>query len=914
MGEHSDPAWERWEEVDRLFDAAIDLPESARDSFLTRACGGDRELHDAVRALLAAEARSAGMFEAPDAGVTRAALWELSARIGETSDAPADLAQIGPYRVLRELGRGGMGTVYLADRPGSDFEQQVAIKVLRRGLDTEDVIRRFLVERRILATLDHPNIALLFDGGSTADDRPYLAMQYVEGVPITDYCDRRKLGIPARLRLFEQVADAVRYAHAKLVVHRDLKPANILVTADGQVKLLDFGIAKVLSPDEDAPGESTRTGVRLFTPEYASPEQRRGDPVTTASDVYQLGALLYVLLTGHRPLEGNPRLTDPDAGAAPIPSPSSVVRGDRRLRKALRGDLDAIILKALRAEPARRFESVAELADDVERFLSRQPVNARPDSPAYRARKFVARRPAIAVVGFSAVLFAGIYVATLTRYAQRVERERDRAEVEAAKAEQVSGFLVQLFRANDPDAAAAEDLTPFELLRRGEERADAVADQPEVHAQMLDVIGQMYTELGVYDRAEPLFWRTLELRRALHSEPDSELAGILDRLGDVLQRTGRYDEAEPLLREAIATARAAGDRALESDAYTDLGHSLIGRGDYAGSEEAYRNALAIREEIFGDRHERTAISFHNLALALEELGRFDEAESLYLRSLEVKRNTLDPEHTSISLSLTTLGRLYAKNGELEKAEPLLREALESSRSRLGPDHPSLGLILHELGTLAARRRDFAAAEPLLRQALAIHEASLGPAHQEAAGALNNVAYVLVEQGRLEEALPMRRRVLDIALESIGEQHQNTGIFAYNLADLLDRLGHDAEAEVHYRESMRILAALLTDAHPLTARAMAGLGALLTRMGRPAEAEPLLRAALASRIDAQAPPASIAEVESALGAALAARNRGAEAEELLVRSHAVLEETLGSDARSTIEARARLTGFLAGRMP
>jgi serine/threonine-protein kinase len=934
-----DVFWDRWDEVDPIFAAALDVAPGERDRFLVEACHGDVELLRVLRGLLATADRAEPRLERPPPILLRD-VWDVDTRAASIQPGQT----VGRYRIVRELGRGGMAAVYEAERADGEFEQRVAIKLLRRGIDTKEVVRRFLAERQILSGLEHPNIARLIDGGTTDDGRPFLVMECVKGEPITDWADRRRLTVRGRLRLFLQAADAVQFAHRRLVIHRDIKPSNILVDETGTVKLLDFGIAKLLDLTADDDFEAiTRTSARpLFTPAFASPEQVRAQRVTTASDVYQLGALLYLLLAGRRPFQGDgaelqvaittgrlrrpseATATDvatsaPAASSAPagreVPQSAAAIATARRttpdgLRRTLRGDLDAIILAALRTEPERRYPSAADMAEDVARYLARKPVLARPDTLAYRGKRFASRHPALVAAMCGAVLVAAGYMITLERHAAQVETERDIARTESAKAEQVSNFLMDLFRSNDPDRTAGEPPDAFELLERGVERADALSDQPAIRAEMLDVIAQMYTLLGHYDRAEPLFRAALEQQRALHAEPHSDVAAILDQLGDVLQRLGRYDEAEPILLDAIEVARLAGDSALLADSFTDLGHSLIKRGDYIGAEQAYRDALAIRLDLFGERHERTAIAWHNLALVLEEQERFPEAESLYVKAIEIEREVMGSDHTQTALTLTTLARLYLTQRRLDEAEPLLREALESTRQRLGPRHERVGLILNELGMVAARRHQWADAQRYFGEALEINEASFGPNHDQVAVALNNIAYAMMEQDQLEDALPLRRRVLEIARATIGDGHENTGVYAHNLGFLLDRLGRDTEAEATYREALRILEGALPDGHVLATRPLTGLGDLLARTDRAAEAEPLLREALARRIAAQEMPAAIAEVESMLGGCLAQLGRAGEAGPLLERSLAALEQAVGPDARLTREARARLDGFRA----
>jgi serine/threonine-protein kinase len=895
---------DRWLEVDRLFEWALDLPAADRDRFLRDNCR-DPRLIDRVRQLLDVAGDPGARLEGLESAIVSAA-WAFDEHAEGTGSAPGDL--IDRYRILGELGRGGMATVYEAERADGAFEQRVAIKLLRRGLDTAEVVRRFLSERQILSGLHHPNIARLLDGGATADGRPYLVMERVRGQPITVWADERGLSVQERLRLFCHVADAVQFAHRRLIVHRDLKPSNILVDEAGTVKLLDFGIAKLLDPTGGREDALTRTGMRPLTPAYASPEQVRGEPATTASDVYQLGGVLYELLCGRRPFEGRgPDLqTAITTGSVRRPSESAT---DGR-GKALRGDLDAIVLAALRTAPEQRYASVADLGADVERFLAREPVRARPDSWAYRARRFATRRPGLVAALGAAAVVTGTYVVTLARYAGRLEAERDRAQTESAKSQQVSSFLIDIFSASDPDETAGQDLSAMDLLERGQQRADGLAGQPELQAEMLDVIGQMYTMLGRFDRAEPMLRRALTALEVLHPEPNADVALTLDHLGDVLQRTGRYAEGDSLLLAAIDVARQVGDADPAADGLHSYGFSLVAQGEYAPAESVLRESLAMRRELFGEHDTRTAQSLQGLAIALERQERFEEAERAYTAALAIME-VVDPDHTTVAATLATLGRLYTAQGRLEQADSVLRASLALYRLRLGPTHVRLGLPLNELGMVAARRADFAGAERYFRESLEIQERALGPAHQEVAVGLNNLSYTLVEQEALAEALPMRRRALEIARSSIGEGHENTGWYAYNLGYLLERLGDLVGAETNYRESLGILRHALPDGHSMTTTPMAALGDLLARTGRAGEGEPLLREALADRASAGAATAAIADVESMLGGALATQGSAAEAEALLQRGLAGLEDAMGPGARLTTAARTRLEAFRAG---
>jgi serine/threonine-protein kinase len=943
----ADPIFARWDEVDTLFQALLELPASERLTHLRRRCGTDDQLFQLVSELLASLDSAGDLLE--DRTLIIAA-WEGFDNEGEEEGATEAGRQLGAYRLLEEIGRGGTGTIYLAERVDGAFDQRVAIKLLRRGLDTDDLLARFRAERQILASLNHPNIARLFDGGATDDGRPYLVMELVEGVPITEYCAARRLTIEERLGLFNTVGRAVGYAHRNLIVHRDLKPSNILVTADGTVKLLDFGIAKLLDDAANPElGPHTRTGIRLLTPEYASPEQVRGEPVTTASDVYQLGVLLCQLLTGERPyppsrqgrlvlermiVEDPPRAPSTLAARAPASpggegdSSDSIATAEfaascrtdpRRLKRRLRGDLDTIILSALRKEPERRYPAVAQLVADLERHLAGQPITARPDTWGYRTDKLIRRHPGRVAVAIVAVLALLGYLFTLVRHAERVEAERDRALLESAKVRQVSDFLLALFEASDPDQTDGRTLTALDLVRRGEANASELDDRPAIKAEMLGVIGGLYTQLGEYERAELLLREALRLQRQLYNAPtggpgsytpgsDIELVRTLDRLGAVLSLRGSADEAESLLREAIALAALTGDPGLEADSYASLGYALHHLGRHGSAEEVLRSAVEIRRGAFGNRHEKLADELHALGLSLHMVSRPGDAEPLLLEALALKRELLHPQHTSISATLTALGRLYTWRLDYDAALPLLHEAIAIDRERLGPRHPVLRDDLAELGSTLMRRGDFPAAEEAFRESLEIGLETLGASHQKIATGMGNLAFVVAEQGQLAEAAHLRRQALEITRRNWGGDHPNTALHAYSLGQLLDTLGEPAAADSAFNEAFGILDLAYREGKPLTNTQLAQLGGLLLRYGRAAEAEPPLRFALERGLRGGHYTPGVAEIESLLGAALAALRRSGEAEERLRRAHTELERLNGADHTMTRAARDRLMSF------
>ncbi|MGH7527388.1 MAG: serine/threonine-protein kinase, partial [Gemmatimonadales bacterium] len=589
---------EEWERLEEVLDAALELPSDDRVSFVERACGTQELLRNRARAVLGAAERAGDFLERPADAFAAGLLREIAAEaeFGLVSDESGSVAggRLGPYRLVRELGRGGMGAVYLAERDDEQYDRRVAIKVVPAGLLSGGLRMRFLLERRILASLEHPNIARLYDAGVGEDGTPYFVMEYVEGRPIDLHCDEGRLPIRARLALFDQCCDAVQFAHRNLVVHRDLKPGNILVSNDGVVKLLDFGIAKLLRTEVD--GGTTLTGLGGFqplTPEYASPEQLRAEPVSTATDVYALGVLLFELLAGCWPYHPRDRSVlsyeravleqDPDRPSAAITrTPDDPAVGERRsttpagLRRQLRGDLDNIVLTALRKEPERRYPSVQHLRDDVRHYLESRPVSARPATWGYRTRRFV-RRNRVGVA--AAAVVVGALIAGLAGTAWQARA----ASREARRADQVRQFVVELFQVSDPDRAKGDTITARALLDRGAERLDTeLAAEPELRAEMLAVLGGIYQKLGVYDRARPLLEEALAVRGARLGPRHLDAARSAADLASLLYEQGQYPRAEKLTRSALAVQREllGPEDTLVAASMTSLGAIVNAQGQH----------------------------------------------------------------------------------------------------------------------------------------------------------------------------------------------------------------------------------------------------------------------------------------------------------------------------------------------
>ena len=872
----------RWQRLQDLFHQAGERPLAEREAFLQDACGDDAELAERVRRLLAA-----------DEGAEERLAGAVGTVLAAVAEEPEERERIGPYRVLRPIGRGGMGTVYLAQRDDQHYHMQVAIKVVRRGMDTGDILRRLRQERQILAGLDHPNIARLLDGGSTDDGLPYFVMEYIEGEPIDAYCDHHQLAVAERLELFRQVCAAVHYAHQNLIIHRDLKPSNLLVTRDGVPKLLDFGIAKLLHAERAAEtAVATLTGLRLLTPQYASPEQLRGEPLTTASDVYSLGVLLYLLLTGRPPyrldgcspaqLEEVICRAEPErpsvavrrpAEPGPDPQPSDLEQlskhrstSPERLRRQLAGDLDNVALMALRKEPRRRYISAEQLSDDLRRHLRRRPVIARPETLGYRTAKFIARNR-LALTAATLVLLSLLGgIATTTWQARVAQEQRRRAERHLAearaqrnRAERVSDFLIDVFQISDPSEAQGRAVTAREILDLGAERiSQQLQDQPEDRARAMDTIARAYQGLGFYDPSQRLFEQALELRRQTLAAPHPDLAVSLNNLGVLLFVRNDFAAAEPLLRQALTMRRALAASAepvpegeeevargeqrqlAVAESLTNLAVVHTVRGRPARAEQLYREALGIQERWLGPESSEVADTLGYLAVLRYQDHDFVAAERLYRRSLEIQRRTRGKDHPSVALGLNDLAAVLHAQGRVDEAEALMREALDLQRRVLGEEHPNVAQGLSNLAALLYGRGNFVEAERLYRETLELKRRVLGPEHLSVATTLSNLADLLTARQRFAEAEQLYRQALRIRRERLGSRHLDVAVSLTKLADLHYHQHHYSAAEPLYREALALQRALRPAAAPELADSLVRLGLVLAELHRCPEAEPLLR--------------------------------------------------------------------------
>jgi serine/threonine-protein kinase len=859
---------DRRAEIDEIFDNALDVTTEGRGAWLEARCGDDLELRREVELLLEAHAQKGGPLDMP-AAAHLAAFFSADRVQGR---------HIGPYRVLRELGRGGMGVVYLAERDDGQFRRRVAVKVLRASQDADELHRRFLAERQILASLNHPHIAQLLDGGVSDGQLPYLVIEYVDGLPITEYCDRQRLDVPARLKLFREVCAAVHHAHQNLVLHRDLKPGNVLVTATGQVKLLDFGIAKLLNPNLTGVDQPvTQTAFRLMTPAYASPEQMRGDTLTTASDVYALGLLLYELLAGrlaHRITTDSPReiyevvcerdperpsecVTHAPAGATATTTPATLAAARAstpdRLSRQLRGDLDAIVAMALRKEPGRRYGSAELLATDIGRYLDGLPVLAQRGSRWYRLEKLVRRHrgAATGVLASVAILIAAAGVSL--RLAAVATRERDRGAAALAQTQRalresdaVTQFLVGLFEASDPTEGALDSLTAADLLRRGVARAEQLQAEPLAQARMLETLGQVYANRGDLELGANLLRRALTARSNAGGANDPSVAATTSALADVVRRQGRYASADSLAREALRVRRAAlgNDHADVASSLQQVSGMAVYLGNFTDAEAHQLEAVAVRRRLANADPASLVSALERLSAILWRRGDEAGAERALREALAVIERAVpnaEPERSGVMLRLADLVDSRA-DGRAE-AESLGYRAVRGYRAAYGEAHPRTAAGMKELGTLLARHGRREEGERLLRQALETHRRAWGAAHPAAAETMISLALVLTTDGYSAEAEQLTRDAVRIIERSLGTAHAVYIGSLGNLADVLALRGALDSAETLRRRVLAYRVRLPGPEHTVTALSAVELADILTRQRRFTEADSICRSAL-----------------------------------------------------------------------
>ena len=834
-----------WAELNRLFDEICPLEKDEQTARLERIRADSPSLADRLAGMLEHSADA----ESSISGIVDSAIGGLDQDIESTVIGQ----RFGAYRVVSHLARGGMGDVFLAERDDGAFEQRVAIKLIGRGLLARDAEARFGVERQILAKLDHPNIARILDGGTTADNVAYLVMEYVDGQPIDDYCRGQGLSIRRRLELYRQVCSAIEYAHRNLIVHRDVKPSNILVTSGGVPKLLDFGIAKLLGDDEGVlAAEATQATSRVMTPDFASPEQILGQPITTASDVYALGVLLYGLLaeskpystSGLRPSELEKVVVD----TLPV-KPSQAVLGRRRVAarlsphdaaswsRRIRGDLDDIVLKALRKEPEQRYGSAQELSADVRRHLTGRPVEARGITWLYVLRKFM-QRNLLPVAAASVVAAGGLIAAVYHNHS--ITQERDRVRAEAEKAAASSQFLVDIFKLSDPDETQGATVTAKEILDIGARRLEQdLLDQPATRAMLGTTIGTVYENLGLYEEARRQLQEAVRLREGLGDSLG--LAESLRELGGVQYEMGELDESRRSYERALETNEAVlpNDHVENAVLLNDLGHVIYAQGDYDTALGIYERAVSMFERLEETSHFGYPDTLHDVGQIKQLQGELAVAERYISRALDFALERYGEKNSVTVAYMSNLAVLLQEMDQYEEAERLYLKVLDLELELLGEDHPDREATMTNIGRLYGDMNRLDEAELYLRQATEHAARTLGLRHTFTAYDMINLANLLQVKGENVEAQRLYEAALGIYADNLDENHPYIASASVGYAALLNQIGEPLTADIHTQRALDICQVALPPGHWLAASANSVRGESLMIRGELDAAEPLL---------------------------------------------------------------------------
>ncbi len=834
---------EQYARVREIFLAARDADPAQQADYLRAACGDDADILAEVRSLLASAARARTFLQTPALGEHFVMAGPESLARDSAPHAPSSTAgrraighpeQIGQYRILDVLGEGGMGVVYRAQQENP--RRVVALKVIKPGVESPETIRRFEHECQVLGWLQHPGIAQVYEAGTAEagyGPQPFFAMELVQGQPLAQYAHAQRLGIRARLELLARICDAVHHAHQKGVIHRDLKPGNILVDEAGQPRILDFGVARATNADIRAATLQTSVGQLLGTVGYMSPEQIAGDPsaLDTRSDVYTLGAILYELLTGRVPVDVS-RRTLPEAARAIVEEEPEPLRLANR---SLRGDIEAIVSKALEKDKRHRYQSASDLAADIRRYLSDQPVSARPVTAIYQLRKFARRNRAL-VVGLlttGLALIVGI-VGTSTGMvrAQRAERE---ARSAAAKAGAISYFIGEILGAVEP-GREGRDVKVFEILDQAAAALDNEwSEHPEVEAALRLRLGTSYYRLGLYEPARTQLRRALELDQRIYGANSPEVAKTLSTLGTLMHVMGDYGEAEALHRAALDIRRRKAADADLANSINNLAALLHFQGRYDEAEQLYRETLALQRRVLGTEHAQIAATLNNLGAIYRQRGDLARAEQLHRQALPIYARTLGERHPDYVTCLGNLAVIMERQDRLDEAEELYGQVLELRRELLGPDHSQVGTTLNNLAKVCMRRGEYGRAEELYREALAVCQRAFGEEHPQTAAVYGNLAKSLLEQDRRAEAEAHGRQAVDLATRTLPAGHWSIGVLQAIHGTTLLRLGQYEQAETVLLQAHAALTAARGPQYERTREVAERLVELYEAWGRPAQA-------------------------------------------------------------------------------
>ena len=840
----------QWEKIKEIVGAALERDPSQRAAFLDEACSRDATVRAEVESLLSAHGQAGGLSE--------------SALATELPEAAQVSRMLGPYRLLQKLGEGGMGQVWLAEQT-EPVRRTVALKLIKAGLYDDSTLRRFQAERQSLAIMDHPAIAKVFDAGATAEGQPYFAMEYVPGAAITKYCDEKKLKIRERLELFIRACEGVQHAHQKAIIHRDLKPANILVVAiDGNPvpRIIDFGLAKAVTPYFSGESMNTQAGSFVGTPGYMSPEQ--ADPgiqdVDTRTDVYSLGVVLYELLTGFLPFDAAewkklrfeellrhlreddpPRPSTKVSSALDTSSSNAQARGTEpaQLVSSLRGDLDWITMKALDKDRNRRYGTPAEIAADIRRYLQNEPILARPAGAGYRLRKYVRRhRVAVAVAAGLFVLLAG-FAGVQAVQLRRITRERDRAN-------RIAEFMTNMFKVSNPSEARGNSITAREILDKSSKDIDAgLSKDPELQAQMMDLMGRVYEHLGLFSTAQGLLARAVDIRQRVLGPENPDTLLSMNNLANCLSDEGKFAEGDKFYQKVIDASRRTLGPAHRTTvmAMNNLALNLIDEGHIPEAEKMQREVVEVESRTLGLEHPDTLTSTSNLAVTMRRQSHYADAEKTDRQVLAARRRILGADHPDTLRSVANLALdLQAQQGREAEGEQLLRPALEVQKRILGPAHPDTLESMNILASLIGQGGKPAEQEALLRELVETERRSLGPEHPKTLRSINNLGAALEAQGKDAEAAEQFRQVFETQRRLRGPDHYYTLMAMTNLTGTLLNQKRYAEAEKLGREALDIERRKFGDENELTLGQMDNLASALKQLGRDREADRLLEEA------------------------------------------------------------------------
>lgn len=904
---------DKWEKIIDVFNSALEVETNERNEFVNQQFKDDPVSVNEVLELLNSHEEAEDFIEEPPVNLSSEALAKNNdSNLGK---------QIGAYKIEKQIGTGGMGTVFLASRADKQFEQKVAIKLLKRGMDTNQIIQRFKYERQILAELNHPYIAKLLDGGTTDDGLPYFVLEYIEGLPITEYCQTNKLNLLERLSLFRQVCDAISYAHQNLVVHRDIKPSNIIVTEEGTPKLLDFGIAKVLDTDIERTN-LTVAGERLMTPKYASPEQVRGKQITTSSDVYSLGVLLFELLTGNLPykLESNsqneiekiiceqePSLPSSGFNNETLETKENLETVDSEFQKAnsklLKGDLDNITLMALEKQPNARYESVNEFSTDIKRYLKGLPVIARKHTYFYRVSKFVRRHSiGVAVAGLFAVLLIGFAVNTQIQ-ANRIASERDRSE-------KALSFMRDIFKGSDPANTEGKEISARELLDTGVIKIEnELNEQPDVQAELMDTVGQVYQSLGLYEKAESLFKKALEKRRDFFGNESFEVAQTLLHLGDVQRIKANFAEAEKNTQESLEIRRNLFGK--NSDEYIDILGLLVqinfDKKDLAKAEEFAVERISLSKNIHGNESKQTIAGLINLADVQMNRSETEKAEKSAREAVELSKKVFDkPSEEAFDSNIMLARLLFFKKREFVESKELLDEAEKIGEEVYGKIHPRIVWILTNKAFHNVEQEKYKEAINISNKILEIQRQLYGDEHALIASILNEKGGYYFQAEEYENAENMWNQALKMRQKLLGAEHPRvTGILS-NLALVKYEQGDYSASADAFRKSLAIQKKVMKETDPQIGFSLVGLGKSLVADGKAQQAESMIREGVGILEKSFFKNTwYFADAQNVLGVCLLAQNKHKEAEPLLTSSYEKIKEKHGENHKKTNQAREYL---------